>query len=144
MLAIVKLLGGWRASIFAVLAVAAVIGCLFLRGNLANASLRADAAEQRAQEAEGQVRALRESARRDVVAAEATDVARKAADARQPEREARAARVKEYADSAVSACLPDARIVRELREGTDRTNRAINRLRGDGQPEGVPADDSDG
>src|SRR5690606_9088144 len=101
MLAIVKLLGGWRATLFAVLAVAAIVGCLFLRGAATHAGLRADAAEQRAAEAEANVRALKEAAKRDAVARDATDVARKAADARQPEREARAAKVKSYADSAV-------------------------------------------
>lgn len=59
--ALTAVLGGWRAAILAVLAVAAIIACLFLRGAAVNAGLRADAAEQRAQEAEGQVLALRQN-----------------------------------------------------------------------------------
>jgi hypothetical protein len=47
--ALVKLLGGYRATAFALLAVLAVAACFFLRANEAADHLRADAAEQRAQ-----------------------------------------------------------------------------------------------
>ena len=46
--AIVAILGGWRATLFAVLAVAAVIACLFLGWRGAADRLRADADAPRA------------------------------------------------------------------------------------------------
>ena len=56
MTAIVKLLGGWRATLFAALAVAAVVGLLFQRASLADS--RADREAARAEAAEGRVEQL--------------------------------------------------------------------------------------
>lgn len=116
--------------IFAVLAVAALVACAFLWMGRTAADARADAAEQRARALQGEIAALKEAGKRDDVAAEATTVARKAADARQPIQEARAARVRGYADSAGDTCKPDPRIVRELADGADRVRAATGRLRG--------------
>lgn len=62
--------------------------------------------------------------------ADATKAARDAAAKRRPEQQARAAKVKGYADSAADACKPSADIVRELREGEGRFRSAEDRLRG--------------
>jgi hypothetical protein len=75
--------------------------------------------------------------------ADATKGARDAADARQPIQQARAAKVKGYADSAPDRCAGSPDIVRELREGTDRVRSSENRLRGNGRPEGAPAGAAD-
>jgi hypothetical protein len=122
----------WKfaALLCAVLAVAVFVYCLFLRVGVSDARLRADAAEVAAKSLAGQVAALKEAGRRDAVAQEATTVAREAAAKRQPEQEARAAKVKGYADSAAGGCVADPRIVRELEAGESRFRAASDRLRG--------------
>ena len=114
----------------AVLAVAALVACLFFWGRLGHALVRADAAESRAKALASEVAALKEAGKRDDQSADATKAARDAAAKRQPEQQARAAKVKGYADSAVQPCAADPRIVSELREGTDRFNSGSDRLRG--------------
>jgi hypothetical protein len=139
--ALVALLGGWRATGFAVLAVAACVACFLLAGRYRAVGARADAAQSRAEAAEAQLEEARKALERERVAGEATDAARSSADRRQAEHEDRARRVEGYArEAAVDACVPDARLVRELREGADRIRAAEDRLRGLRRAEGEAAE----
>src|SRR5690606_38456575 len=136
MLAIVKLLGGWRATLFAVLAVAAIVACLFLRGAATHAGLRADAAEQRAEAAEADAQALRGALARDAVAQSQTDLAIARMDAAAEETNQRLSNLERriHGRPPVPAVCPDPDpvLVRELAEGAGRfraTGSELRRLR---------------
>ena len=138
--AIVKLLGGWRASIFAVLAVAALVACLLFWGRLGDARVRADAAEQRAQTAEGNLLAVRQGQVRDALAESATQVAIGRMDDAAAETNERLTRMEGRLNGrppVPAVCPePDPVLVRELGEGADRFRAAGSELRRLRNPEG--------
>jgi hypothetical protein len=128
--AVVALLGGWRATLFAVLAVAACVACFLFAGRYRAVDARADAAESRAVALAQELEASKAALQREQAASEATEAARTAAEARYTEHMTRADRVEGYARAPrADLCTPDADLVRELGEGQDRIRAAEDRLR---------------
>ena len=141
--AIVAILGGWRAALFAVLAVAAVVACLFLGWRGAADRLRADAAEQRAEALAGQVKALKAAEARADVADKATHVALSNMDKAAAETNERLARlegrIRDRPPVPAVCPDPDADLLRESQAGADRFRAASGELRRLRGPEGAGA-----
>jgi gamma-glutamyl phosphate reductase len=130
---------------FAVLAVAAVVWCLFLRADAASADLRAATAEARADDLALQVQDLKQARERDAVAQSATDTARASGEDRATAITERIARTEvKYRDRIVevpAVCpAPDPELLRELAEGSARVSATEGRLRGLRRPEGQAAE----
>ena len=133
MQAIVAILGGWRASLFALLAVLAVAACFFLRASEATSRLRADTAEQRAESLAGELRSTQAALK-----AEHDQAQRQAAIARQYEQ-----------DKADAQAAAD-RTIADLRAGNLRLRQRWQGCRvpgpaaAPGEPDGAAADREQG
>lgn len=126
---------GWRiaAALFGVLAVALLIGCLFLWNGATRANVRADAESRRAQESEARAKALSDALARDGVSDGFTDTARQAMDknaaAINDRLSAIEGRLHDRPPVPAVCPDPDADLLRESAEATGRFLAAENRLR---------------
>ena len=135
----------WAAIVFAVLAVALLLWCMFLRESASNSDLRAAAEHERANVLAQQVLRAEEARKRAEVASAETDAARSRTDNRTAEQTERQARIEvKYRDRIIevpAVCpSPDADLMRELAEGAARVSATEGRLRGLRRAEGQAAD----
>src|SRR5574343_305695 len=131
------------AAVFGVLAVALLIGCMFLWNRATRANVRADAESARAEASDARAKALSDALARDAVSQSATNVAQHATDESAATIKARLARMearKNDRPPVPAVCLgPDADLVRESAEAGSRFRSAEGRLRDLRLAEGQPA-----
>jgi hypothetical protein len=141
--AIVKLLGGWRSTVFAVLAVAALVTCLIFWGRLGDARVRANAAQSRAEKAESDLLAVRQAQVRDALSDTATQIAIGRMDDAAAETNTRLANLERRINGrppVPAVCPePDPVLLRESGEGADRFRSSLGELRRLRGSEGQPA-----